>query len=220
MVLDASLLNIQYYKVRIKGKWDNLRKGVAPSPRVVGQLLICIRPEVEKVLRINPNRFRGIRWTKNNNNRKNSGRYVTSWLLSRKTDKETPFQILDEPVFHFSLSFGKTWIHLSTLWGLSRLGSLTLVWQPVLEKGNWFETLLNNWPYVTSCLLQRCWVNTFKRRNIIIQLQKLADFTHWLKDRNKKLKDLIFYSEYFIISLLKRKNCDDWIVYNLNIITS
>ena len=32
MVLDASLLNTQHYKVRIKGKVEQSRKGVAPSP--------------------------------------------------------------------------------------------------------------------------------------------------------------------------------------------
>ena len=32
MVLDAFLLNTQHYKVHIKGKWSNPRKGVAPSP--------------------------------------------------------------------------------------------------------------------------------------------------------------------------------------------
>ena len=32
MVLDAALLNSHYYKVRIKGKVDQSRKGVAPSP--------------------------------------------------------------------------------------------------------------------------------------------------------------------------------------------
>ena len=32
MVLDASLLNTQHYKVWIKCKWNNLGKGVAPSP--------------------------------------------------------------------------------------------------------------------------------------------------------------------------------------------
>ena len=31
MVLDASLLNTQHYKVRIKGKVGQLREGVAPS---------------------------------------------------------------------------------------------------------------------------------------------------------------------------------------------
>ena len=32
MVLDASLLNTQHYKVRVRVKWSNLEKGVAPSP--------------------------------------------------------------------------------------------------------------------------------------------------------------------------------------------
>ena len=32
MVLDASLLNTQHYKVRIKGKVKQSREGVAPSP--------------------------------------------------------------------------------------------------------------------------------------------------------------------------------------------
>ena len=32
MVLDASLLNTQHYKVRIKGKVNQSREGVAPSP--------------------------------------------------------------------------------------------------------------------------------------------------------------------------------------------
>ena len=32
MVLDASFLNTLHYKVRIKDKWGNPRKGVAPSP--------------------------------------------------------------------------------------------------------------------------------------------------------------------------------------------
>ena len=32
MVLDATLLNTQYYKVRIKVKWSNPGNGVAPSP--------------------------------------------------------------------------------------------------------------------------------------------------------------------------------------------
>ena len=32
MVLDASLLNTQHYKVRIKGKVELSREGVAPSP--------------------------------------------------------------------------------------------------------------------------------------------------------------------------------------------
>ena len=32
MVLDASLLNTQHYKVRIKGKVEQLGKGLAPSP--------------------------------------------------------------------------------------------------------------------------------------------------------------------------------------------
>ena len=32
MVLDASLLNTQHYKVMIKGKWSYLGKGVVPSP--------------------------------------------------------------------------------------------------------------------------------------------------------------------------------------------
>ena len=32
MVLDASLLNTQQYKVGIKGKVEQSRKGVAPSP--------------------------------------------------------------------------------------------------------------------------------------------------------------------------------------------
>ena len=32
MVLDASLFNIQHYKLRIKGKWCNSGKGVASSP--------------------------------------------------------------------------------------------------------------------------------------------------------------------------------------------
>ena len=31
MVLDATLLNTQHYKVRIKVKWSNPGKGVAPS---------------------------------------------------------------------------------------------------------------------------------------------------------------------------------------------
>ena len=31
MVLDASSLKNQYYKLRIKGKWSNPRKGIAPS---------------------------------------------------------------------------------------------------------------------------------------------------------------------------------------------
>ena len=32
MVLDASLLNTQHYKVRIKGKVEQSREGVAPYP--------------------------------------------------------------------------------------------------------------------------------------------------------------------------------------------
>ena len=32
MVLDASLLNTQHYKVRIKGKVEQSKEGVAPSP--------------------------------------------------------------------------------------------------------------------------------------------------------------------------------------------
>ena len=32
MVLDASLLNTQHYKVRIKGKVKQSKEGVAPSP--------------------------------------------------------------------------------------------------------------------------------------------------------------------------------------------
>ena len=32
MILDASLLNTQHYKVRIKGKVEQSREGVAPSP--------------------------------------------------------------------------------------------------------------------------------------------------------------------------------------------
>ena len=32
MILYASLLNNQHYKVRIKGKWNNPGKGLAPSP--------------------------------------------------------------------------------------------------------------------------------------------------------------------------------------------
>ena len=32
MVLDATLLNTQHYKVWIKGKWSNQWKGVAPTP--------------------------------------------------------------------------------------------------------------------------------------------------------------------------------------------
>ena len=35
MVLDTSLLNTQRYKVRIKSKWNNLRKEVAPSTLVL-----------------------------------------------------------------------------------------------------------------------------------------------------------------------------------------
>ena len=31
MILDASLLNPQYYKVQIKGKWSNQGNGVVPS---------------------------------------------------------------------------------------------------------------------------------------------------------------------------------------------
>ncbi len=30
IILDASLLNTQHYKVQIKGKWSNPGKGVAP----------------------------------------------------------------------------------------------------------------------------------------------------------------------------------------------
>ena len=33
MVLDASLLNTQHYKARIKGKVEQSREGVAPSPK-------------------------------------------------------------------------------------------------------------------------------------------------------------------------------------------
>ena len=32
MLLDATLLNTQHYKVRIKVKWSNPGKGVVPSP--------------------------------------------------------------------------------------------------------------------------------------------------------------------------------------------
>ena len=32
MALDTFLLNIQLYKVHIKGKWSNPEKGVSPSP--------------------------------------------------------------------------------------------------------------------------------------------------------------------------------------------
>ena len=32
MVLDATLLNTQHYKVKIKAKWNNPGKGVAPNP--------------------------------------------------------------------------------------------------------------------------------------------------------------------------------------------
>ena len=41
MVLDASLLNTQHYKVQIKSKWRNPGKGVVPSP-ISGQLTINI----------------------------------------------------------------------------------------------------------------------------------------------------------------------------------
>ena len=34
MVLDASLLNTQHYKVRIKGKVEQSREGVVPSPTI------------------------------------------------------------------------------------------------------------------------------------------------------------------------------------------
>ena len=50
MVLDASLLNTQHYKVHIKGKWSNPGKGVVPSltPRYSdfwkGSLWICLWP--------------------------------------------------------------------------------------------------------------------------------------------------------------------------------
>ena len=33
MILDVTLLNTQHYKVRIKVKWRNPGKGVAPSPK-------------------------------------------------------------------------------------------------------------------------------------------------------------------------------------------
>ena len=65
MVLDASLLNTQYYKVRIKGKVEQSREGVAPSPthwcssywkgslRVTldygRQLLLYLRPKLSRV---------------------------------------------------------------------------------------------------------------------------------------------------------------------------
>ena len=32
MIFDTTLLNIQQYKVQIKGKWSNPGKGVAPYP--------------------------------------------------------------------------------------------------------------------------------------------------------------------------------------------
>ena len=35
MILDASLLNTHHYKVWIKGKWTNPRKGIVPYPTVV-----------------------------------------------------------------------------------------------------------------------------------------------------------------------------------------
>ena len=35
MVLDASLLNTQHYKVRFKGKWRDPGKDVAPSPTLL-----------------------------------------------------------------------------------------------------------------------------------------------------------------------------------------
>ena len=34
MVLDASLFNIQHYKIWIKGKWSNQSKEAVPSPGV------------------------------------------------------------------------------------------------------------------------------------------------------------------------------------------
>ena len=37
MVLDASLLNAQHIKVRIKGKVEQFREGVAPSPTPIEQ---------------------------------------------------------------------------------------------------------------------------------------------------------------------------------------
>ena len=40
MVLDASLLNTQHYKVRIKGKVEQSREGVAPPPLHLGVVAI------------------------------------------------------------------------------------------------------------------------------------------------------------------------------------
>ena len=40
MVLDASLLNTQHYKVRIKGKVEQSREGVAPSTLHIGVVAI------------------------------------------------------------------------------------------------------------------------------------------------------------------------------------
>ena len=42
LVLDATLLYIQHYKARIKGKWINPGNGVAPFPTVVSKVKLAI----------------------------------------------------------------------------------------------------------------------------------------------------------------------------------
>ena len=46
MVLDVSLLNIQYYKVRIKGKRRNPGKGIAPSSIIDIKKEACASPSI------------------------------------------------------------------------------------------------------------------------------------------------------------------------------
>ena len=41
-VLDASLLNTQYYKVCIKGEWSDIGKGVASSPYISVSLWVAL----------------------------------------------------------------------------------------------------------------------------------------------------------------------------------
>ena len=163
MVLEASLLNTQHYKVRIKGKWSNHRNKVAPSPKPLCRIYwtgnLQVTFDYGRQQQPNLSARLIIRYTLQRSKTLSPPPKGMSWVWQlTASDGEAPFLKIWRVWSSYSLPLlpGTLWIVVVVSLKVPWMGEIDLFKLFVLDRNTWYPITVSKIKETTNKCKYRC----------------------------------------------------------------